>query len=255
MIVCSPALLRSACSLLFALLFLLKTVTARDSSVLDLKLRRELLLGGFGMTATGASIVTENNAEGLSLLQINALDPCQVPAFDRWSIGNYSHSAARSSDILLYGSMVAPALLLLADPAIRKQPLKPAIIMSEVFAVNYGLTSLTKELAHRTRPYAYDPLVPADIRSQRDARRSFYSGHTSTSAAMCFGYAAIWSSYHPDSRLKPVVWTGAAIVPALTGYLRVRAGKHFLSDVLTGYATGALCGWLVVKWHKKRSGN
>jgi membrane-associated phospholipid phosphatase len=229
--------------------------SAQDSSIYCLKWRKEIALFGFGTASTGFSYLAAGNVPSLTNEQINSLNLLSVPAFDRWSIGNYSHSAARSSDILLYGSMVAPALLLLADPAIRKQPLKPAIIMSEVFAVNYGLTSLTKELAHRTRPYAYDPLVPADIRSQRDARRSFYSGHTSTSAAMCFGYAAIWSSYHPDSRLKPVVWTGAAIVPALTGYLRVRAGEHFLSDVLTGYATGALCGWLVVKWHKKRSGN
>jgi membrane-associated phospholipid phosphatase len=61
---------------------------------------------------------------------------------------------------------------------------------------------------------------------------------------MCFGYATIWTSYHPDSRLKPLVWASAALVPAVTGYMRVRAGEHFLSDVLAGYGTGHFAaGW------------
>ncbi len=231
------------------------TAATRDSSILQLKLHRELALGSLGVVSAGSSFLTGRNMPGLSVAQINALDPNSVPACDRRSIGNYSHSAAISSDVMLYGSMIVPGLLLMADPAVRKQPLKPAVIMSEIFVVNYGLTSLAKELAGRTRPYAYNPLVPIEKRMQRDARRSFYSGHTSTSAAMSFGYATLWSSYHPDAPLKPLVWAGAALIPAVTGYLRVRAGEHFLSDVLAGYATGALCGWLVARWHKKRSGN
>lgn len=239
---------------LLLLLFLLpSTLYCRDSSVLQLKLRREMAIYGCSGIAAGSSLLIGRSLTGLTTSQLGALNPYNIPSFDRWSIGNYSHTAAVSSDVLLYGSMILPEILFLADPATRKSPLKPAIVMSEVFAVNFGLTSLTKELVHRTRPYAYDPLVPTDIRLQRDARRSFFSGHTSTSAAMCFGYATIWSSYHPDSRMKPLVWTGAALIPALTGYLRVRAGEHFLSDVLVGYSTGALCGWLVARWHRKRS--
>lgn len=240
--------------LLLLFLFLLpSTLYCRDSSVLQLKLRREMAIYGCSGIAAGGSLLAGRSNTGLTLSQLAALNPNKVPSFDRWSIGNYSHSAAVSSDVLLYGSMILPGILFLADPATRKSPFEPAVVLSEVFAVNFGLTSLTKELAQRTRPYAYDPLVPSDIRTQRDARRSFFSGHTSASAAMCFGYATIWSSYHPDSRLKPLVWTGAALIPAITGYMRVRAGEHFLSDVLVGYGTGALCGWLVARWHRSKS--
>jgi len=241
--------------LLLFLCLLPYTSFCRDSSVLQLKLRREIAVFGCSGVAAGGSLLIGRSLTGLTLNQLDALDPDKVPSFDRWSIGNYSHSAAISSDVLLYGSMILPEILFLADPATRKSPVRPAVVMSQVFAVNFGLTSLTKELVHRTRPYAYDPLVPPDIRMQRDARRSFFSGHTSASAAMCFGYATIWTSYHPDSRLKPLVWAGAALVPAVTGYMRVRAGEHFLSDVLAGYGTGALCGWLVAKWHRKTKRN
>lgn len=234
------------------LLFLIPgMLLCRDSSILHLNLRKEIAVFAGSGTVAGSSVLIGHSLNALTPDQLSALNPGHIPPFDRWSIGNYHHPAAITSDVLLYGSMLVPEMLFLADPATRKSPVKPAIIMSEVFAVNYGLTSLTKELAHRTRPYAYDPLVPTEIKLQRDARRSFFSGHTSTSAAMCFGYATIWSTYHPDSPLKPLVWTSAALVPAITGYMRVRAGEHFLSDVLVGYGAGALCGWLVARWHRK----
>jgi hypothetical protein len=37
------------------------------------------------------------------------------------------------------------------------------------------------------------------------------------------------------------------------GYLRLKAGKHFLSDNLLGYAVGASAGILVPHLHKKAS--
>jgi membrane-associated phospholipid phosphatase len=85
---------------------------------------------------------------------------------------------------------------------------------------------------------------------ERDARESFFSGHTSTTAAFAFSTAKIWSDHHVGSRWQPWVWVGAAAVPLTTGILRIRAGKHFPSDVLAGMAVGALCGWLVPELHR-----
>ena len=47
------------------------------------------------------------------------------------------------------------------------------------------------------------------------------------------------------------MWTGAAIVPALVGFTRVKAGKHYWTDVLTGYAVGALVGTLTPFLHRR----
>jgi membrane-associated phospholipid phosphatase len=47
------------------------------------------------------------------------------------------------------------------------------------------------------------------------------------------------------------VWAFAAAVPATVGYYRLKAGKHFLSDNILGYAMGAAAGILVPQLHKK----
>jgi membrane-associated phospholipid phosphatase len=69
---------------------------------------------------------------------------------------------------------------------------------------------------------------------------------------MCFAAASMFSAYHPDSKWKPVVWTVAAILPAATAYYRVRGGKHFITDVATGYAMGALTGILIPRLHLRK---
>ena len=43
----------------------------------------------------------------------------------------------------------------------------------------------------------------------------------------------------------------AAAVPAVVGYNRLKAGKHFLSDNLIGYLVGSSVGILVPQLHKK----
>jgi len=52
------------------------------------------------------------------------------------------------------------------------------------------------------------------------------------------------------SRWKPIVWTAAATIPAITGYLRVRGGRHFPTDVIGGYIVGAAVGCLVPHLHR-----
>ena len=65
--------------------------------------------------------------------------------------------------------------------------------------------------------------------------------------------AKVFSDYHPNSKqfLKIAVWTFSISLPAVTGFFRVRAGKHFPSDVIMGYALGAVSGWIIPHLHKK----
>ena len=39
-------------------------------------------------------------------------------------------------------------------------------------------------------------------------------------------------------------------MPAVVGYLRVKAKKHFLIDVVVGYVTGAVIGFGIAELHK-----
>jgi membrane-associated phospholipid phosphatase len=55
--------------------------------------------------------------------------------------------------------------------------------------------------------------------------------------------------------LKPYIWGVAAAIPASVGYMRIKAGKHFLTDNLIGYGVGAAAGILIPELHKKANKN
>ena len=54
------------------------------------------------------------------------------------------------------------------------------------------------------------------------------------------------------SKARYWIWGLAAALPASVGYLRYKAGMHFLSDNLLGYALGAGAGILIPQWHKTK---
>jgi membrane-associated phospholipid phosphatase len=88
-------------------------------------------------------------------------------------------------------------------------------------------------------------------RLHKYAENSFFAGHTAATASVAFFTAKVFHDLHPGSPWRPVVWGAAAAVPATVGYLRLRAGKHFLSDNIVGYAVGATIGILVPELHKR----
>lgn len=154
------------------------------------------------------------------------------------------------SDHLSLGSKLLP-LAFLAGERTRDDFGTIAVLYLETYLVANGLTTLTKTSALRTRPYVFNESVAIDDKLTPGARYSFFSGHTSKTAAMTFFTAKVYSDYHPDSKWRPFIWGAAAAVPAVTGYLRVKAGKHYPSDVIAGYAVGALSGILVPHFHKR----
>jgi len=72
---------------------------------------------------------------------------------------------------------------------------------------------------------------------------SFPSGHTAIAVAL-YGYLiyTIWSQNH-HSLKKPAIWL-LSILVILIGISRLYLGVHYLSDVLAGYAVGAI--WLAI---------
>ncbi|GMT49983.1 MAG: hypothetical protein IEMM0008_1522 [bacterium] len=51
---------------------------------------------------------------------------------------------------------------------------------------------------------------------------------------------------------KIAIWSFSAAIPITTGYLRVKGGRHFPTDVITGVAFGSFIGWLIPELHKKK---
>ena len=217
----------------------------------ELKPTTDYSLIGIGALTLTSGYILESNTQILSDQEIFSLNPVDVNAFDRNAINNFSESALQTSDLLLYGSMLAPLSLLL-DKKVRQDWLTVGVMGVEVLMITYGVTSTTKASVLRTRPYAYNPDVSLELKQEPDARYSFFSGHTAVSASVTFFAAKVFSDMNPNSKWKPLVWVGAAVVPAATGWARVEAGKHFPTDVVAGYVVGAAIGYFIPVLHLKK---
>lgn len=216
-----------------------------------LSLKREVLYGGAGAITLGVGNYLQNQLDAplRSDLRITTYD--QINGFDRLG-SNFEHGNTRQlSDFGLYAGAALSGLLF-ADKTMRKDLGALALLYVETVAIAGGLTNITKAGFGRPRPYVYGPeWVPGTTLSSGD-QAAFISGHTSLSAAGSFFFARVFTDYHPDSKLKPYVWGLAATIPAVTGYLRVRAGRHYPTDVIAGYALGATVGYLVPTLHKRK---
>jgi len=100
------------------------------------------------------------------------------------------------------------------------------------------LNAVLRETFRRAHP------VDATVFVNAAQSWSFPSGHA-MNALVCYGifaYLAIAALHGSSARS----WTGVAAVAliGLVGFTRVYLGVHFLSDVVTGYAAGAV--WLAV---------
>jgi membrane-associated phospholipid phosphatase len=184
--------------------------------------------------------------------EIIALDRNNVNSFDRPVIDNYSTKAKDASDMFFYGSMPLPLVLLL-DKKIRKDAPKVGLLYLESMAITGTLYTSAAMLANRFRPYAYNKKVPLSDRTYGGAKNSFFAGHPALVATSTFFMAKVYSDYHPDMSNKWILFTLAGGATATTGILRLKAGQHFYTDVITGVAVGTLSGILVPHIHKNKN--
>jgi len=154
-------------------------------------------------------------------------------------------TAARISDALLYGVFMPSAVWL---PALSPYEYSSAILNQvQVLAATGILTNGVKFLAGRQRPYARFGTAPS--RGHND-NLSFFSGHTSLAFALAVsGSMLLEEKYQSESGL---IWSGSLVLAGLTGYMRIAADKHYLTDVVAGALTGSLCAWLITQSNQKR---
>ncbi len=117
------------------------------------------------------------------------------------------------------------------------------------FLANEIATRTAKVSAGRERPYVEPCLTRSNyVSSCNDGRKdneSFYSGHASTTAVMA-GLICARRLAPRDRRAADWAFCGGAATGAVaTGLLRVAADRHYLTDVLAGWASGALFGYVL----------
>lgn len=214
--------------------------------------RHDLVLGReIGIVSTGIAF------HGLGLLLANrntdrpapTIDIGRVPGIDRIATHQWSLTVHRHSNVL-FGLAAAASI---AGGIVNQQgdrPLLPVAIIAEAGLLTSGLTNTVKELVRRPRPYLYNSDVPAAQDHLNEDYVSFWSGHTANLASISFSTACMVQRSDASQSAKTFTWIGAAAAPAAMAYLRVRAGRHFPTDVLTGYAVGALVGIAVPYFHR-----
>lgn len=234
----------------FALLFssIYSDAYAQEGTY-QLRAAREIPLLATGAAGVAASILLRHKREPLSLDDIGKLNVSDVLAIDRRTTNNYSEGAVITSDALVGASYAAP-LALLAFEDTRNDTGTLGLILLETVMLNEALTGITKALVRRPRPNTYNAQAPEAMRTARDNTFSFFSGHTSHSAALSFFIAKTLSDYVDGSGVRTIAWVTAAVLPAATGFFRYRAGKHFPSDIVVGYVVGASVGILIPHLHK-----
>jgi membrane-associated phospholipid phosphatase len=110
-----------------------------------------------------------------------------------------------------------------------------------VLAVTSGgaiaLTLAFKAALGRARPPLGQAIAAAD-------GYGFPSGHAAVAAAVCGAVAWLCSRQVPSWRARLAIWAVAAMLATLVGVSRVYLGVHWTTDVVGGWAFGAL--WLAV---------
>lgn len=204
---------------------------------------------GTGLSLLGFSKIYSKDAS--SEEDILALRKSDINSFDRRAADNYSEKATKQSDMLFYGSMPLPLVLLL-DKDIRKDAAKIGFLYLEALSITGVFYTGSNYFVNRYRPLAYNSEVPMDERRSGGSTNSFIGGHPAMVATSVFFIAKVYADYHPESKFKWVLYTAASASTFATAYLRYKGGKHFPSDLITGVAIGTLSGILVPQFHKNK---
>ena len=202
--------------------------------------------GAIQAVAVGAGLAAK-------LIPLRDREPWDDEIFesDKGVRDNFSPRASHISDGLLAASLAAPAIYL-TGATIDDADGDRLLIYGQTMAINVAVASITKQLVQRPRPYTYssDPRVKAYARSEgTDAYLSFYSGHAALSFAAATTGAYLLNTGDASMVAKNTAWGVGFGIAAMTSALRVRAGKHFYSDVLVGSVVGTSIGFIVPALH------
>jgi len=209
-------------------------------------------LGGFASLAISEALLYRNHPLTCRWCDRDAAGNDTLNAFDRAGRSLRWERPELAATLSNFGGFIATPLLAggtMALAAAREGRGAGAgldlLVVLESGVLSANVNQLVKVLVRRERPYVHFRSL-SDRRTRPPALEdnlSFFSGHTSesTSLAVAAGTVASLRGY----RLAPLVWGSAVPMALFTGYLRIGADRHYLSDVLVGAASGALVGALV----------
>ncbi len=211
---------------------------------------KEISIGAFDIAACAIGYFVEDPQRNIS--ELDLLNKNDLPRIDQWATEKWDPDldAASAIPVILSG-LAAGTVCFIQNP--NNFFFVDAVMLGEVYLTQLGINLIVKDAAGRARPYAYNTALEDEIRTDKENSVSFYSGHTSTTAAFSFFAASVFAHYSENITAKRIVWISAATLPAITGLMRIYSGQHFPTDVLVGYAMGAAIGYVIPKLHETRN--
>ena len=212
------------------------------------------LILGSGAIIVSTAYVIDHSPSALSLQEIKQLSIESINWFDRGAVYRSSDEAAKISDVAAGLSIAAP-LVLFSDSKIRKEWSIHTLMYFETILFSASVPSIGKGSVKRTRPFVYNPDVTLDKKTTGEARRSFFSRHTTIAFASAVFLSTVYNNSYPNSKWTPYVWTGSLLAAGAVGYFRYEAGEHFPTDIITGAVVGSAIGYFIPHLHQINNEN
>lgn len=213
-----------------------------------------IIAGGLTLESIGVAWIS--NKSQISLGEIQNLNRHDISPIDSWAL-NFDPSKRNEFEKLsnqLQTVIVFLPFFTLLDPTIRKDWLDILLMYAQTQAITnnfYLYSPFGASFQNRFRPVVYYDAVDIGKRTEPNNRNSLYSGHVAAAAEASFFTAKIFCDYHPELGMnKYLIYGAAAIPPLIMSYFRLRALAHFPTDLMVGFAVGALCGILVPEFHR-----
>jgi hypothetical protein len=214
---------------------------------------------GRSLNLTAASGVTGGAVAASLLLWVfqDRLAPatCRICASDGLDMGTRQRlvwsepkAAKYVSDglaVAIPAAALATAFLSGRSDAGNRRGLEDALVVAESASIAVLGTQIAKVLAARLRPFA--AYQTDEYPANTDDHLSFWSGHTAITVAATTSLATV--ARMRGSRSGPWLLGSGLALSLATGYLRVAADKHWLTDVLLGALWGAAVGVAVPYLH------
>jgi membrane-associated phospholipid phosphatase len=202
-----------------------------------------LLLVGGAVTA-GFLFLEEAPSETCA----RGCDRAKVVFLDRWAAGSYSLPWSTVGDIATGATILFGPLVLTLHEGFR-DGMHDNLVVGEAVLLSSALQVLSSYAVPRARPRAYGgEEVPFEDRTNANAARSFFSGHTADAVASVVASARTLQKLG-HTRLANLVLGFGLAGSTFVGTARVMSGGHFPTDVLAGGAIGAGFGILMPWMH------
>jgi len=176
----------------------------------------------------------------------NQIDQKKLLPFDRFAIRCHNKKTAVISDFTLGVCSLLPLVSISSVKNDRQFKIQ-ALMTIESYLITTGMTCLVKGVVRRPRPYVYQN---ANLLMNKDAGRSFFSGHTSMAFNGAVLTALMFQEGNRNSHWVAPMWIGGLSTAVVTGIFRITSGNHFPTDVLAGALAGSIVGYAIVRLHQ-----